>query len=390
MGAFYRKALIAFVCLLAGSLLLGVLCVDRSHLRTRLLPAHGSGLPWHIGTSSDNEKPDKTRRDAAGTSVAIHEARQRLRFGFRLAPAPRYRFAAADLLFEDRNGKPAHVDLSRYDSVSFQARCAPANTLMLSVPTFDDRVSTPDHLLSYRTPSAFFACSTHGTRVDIDLSRLETPQWWFDMFKLDLSHHGYKLDRVPKMTFGSTFQSPTDTLFTVEISELILHGRDVRYLYGMGAILASAWAGFGFWFFRAHAAALVAEVREKLQKDLPFVAYQQLSLEPHRDREKAAVLRFIATHYSDAGMDVDKAVAGTGVNRNKLNDILKAELGFTFTAYLNKLRLTEAARLLSENDALAVAEIAYSVGYANVSYFNKLFKEEYGCTPKAFRTACAD
>jgi AraC-like DNA-binding protein len=25
------------------------------------------------------------------------------------------------------------------------------------------------------------------------------------------------------------------------------------------------------------------------------------------------------------------------------------------------------------------------VGYANVSYFNKLFKEEYGCTPKAFR-----
>jgi AraC-like DNA-binding protein len=33
-----------------------------------------------------------------------------------------------------------------------------------------------------------------------------------------------------------------------------------------------------------------------------------------------------------------------------------------------------------------VAEIAYSVGYANVSYFNRLFKEEYGCTPKAFRT----
>ena len=32
-----------------------------------------------------------------------------------------------------------------------------------------------------------------------------------------------------------------------------------------------------------------------------------------------------------------------------------------------------------------MAEIAYSVGYANVSYFNKLFKQEYGCTPKASR-----
>jgi AraC-like DNA-binding protein len=58
----------------------------------------------------------------------------------------------------------------------------------------------------------------------------------------------------------------------------------------------------------------------------------------------------------------------------------------TFTGYLNKLRLKEAARLLTEKSAATVAEIAYSVGYANVSYFNRLFKEEYGCTPKAFRT----
>jgi AraC-like DNA-binding protein len=29
------------------------------------------------------------------------------------------------------------------------------------------------------------------------------------------------------------------------------------------------------------------------------------------------------------------------------------------------------------------------VGYANVPYFNKLFKEEFGCTPKSFRTLAA-
>ena len=69
-----------------------------------------------------------------------------------------------------------------------------------------------------------------------------------------------------------------------------------------------------------------------------------------------------------------------------MNYILKTELGFTFSGYLNKLRLTEAARLLAEKDSATVAEIAYSVGYSNVSYFNKLFKEEYGCTPKAFRS----
>jgi AraC-like DNA-binding protein len=51
--------------------------------------------------------------------------------------------------------------------------------------------------------------------------------------------------------------------------------------------------------------------------------------------------------------------------------------------------LTEAARLLKEKAGEPIAEIAYSVGYANVSYFNKLFKEEYGSTPKAFRTLAA-
>jgi AraC-like DNA-binding protein len=133
---------------------------------------------------------------------------------------------------------------------------------------------------------------------------------------------------------------------------------------------------------------LTKDVRGRLQKDLPFVAYQQLSLEPHRDREKTAVLPFIGSKYADPALELDTVVEQTGVNRTKVGELLKTELGYTFSGYVNKLRLTEAARLLAEKESAAVAEIAYSVGYGNVSYFNKLFKEEYGCTPKAFRDAC--
>ncbi|SFU81760.1 AraC-type DNA-binding protein [Pseudoduganella namucuonensis] len=97
----------------------------------------------------------------------------------------------------------------------------------------------------------------------------------------------------------------------------------------------------------------------------------------------------ISTNYTDADLDLPGIVAPTGTNRNKVNEVLKTELGMTFATYLNKLRLTEAARLLAEKNGAAVAEIAYSVGYANVPYFNKLFKEEYGCTPKAFRSLSA-
>jgi AraC-like DNA-binding protein len=77
--------------------------------------------------------------------------------------------------------------------------------------------------------------------------------------------------------------------------------------------------------------------------------------------------------------------ARIGADRKKINEVLKTELGLTFTGYVNTLRLTEAARLLKDQDGMPIADIAYSVGYTYISYFNKLFKEEYGCTPGVFR-----
>lgn len=136
----------------------------------------------------------------------------------------------------------------------------------------------------------------------------------------------------------------------------------------------------------AHALALTSSLDSKMKEDLPLVAYRELTLEPYKDKEKANVLRYIATNYTNPELDLECVVSATGTNRNKVNEVLKTELGMTFTSYLNKLRLTQAARLLSEKGGATVSEIAYSVGYSNVSYFNKLFKEEYGCTPKSFRS----
>jgi AraC-like DNA-binding protein len=169
-----------------------------------------------------------------------------------------------------------------------------------------------------------------------------------------------------------------------------VRSHDYRYIVALALILLTSWILFAVWFFRTHTRTLAASLNCRLKKDLPLVAYRELTVQPYRDEEKASVLKFIATNYTNPELDLDSVVAGTGANRNKVNDLLKTELGMTFTGYVNKLRLTEAARLLTEKNTATVAEIAYSVGYANVSYFNRLFKEEYGCTPKAFRTLAPD
>jgi AraC-like DNA-binding protein len=222
--------------------------------------------------------------------------------------------------------------------------------------------------------------------VALDLTRLVIPAWWFVEYKVDPSRQSYDLGQVAKFVFGVSRHGPREAEAHVEISEVTLHGRDYRYLVALAVILVIGWGAFGLWFARAYSRALVASLESHLRNDLPFVTYRKLNLEPFKDKEKAAILQFIGAHYMDPELDIRSVAARIGANREKINEILKMELGMTFRDYVNKLRLAEAARLLTDKDNKPIAEIAYSVGYANVSHFNKLFKEEYSCTPKAFRS----
>ena len=52
---------------------------------------------------------------------------------------------------------------------------------------------------------------------------------------------------------------------------------------------------------------------------------------------------------------------------------------------LTKIRLNNACILLSEGN-LSVTEIAYLTGFSSVSYFGKLFKDAFSCSPKEYRT----
>ena len=380
MQDFYKRALIALLLLVAADALLAGFFVYQSYPTLSLLPENQDDARWHYRTYSDQA--------TAGTS-SVHmpaPSRERMRFDFKLTDKAPYPYISSELVLEDKNGKPAHMDWSTYTTISFLAKCSPANTMSLVISTYDAKVSTLGKPETYRSPGTYFSCNAQGVPVSLDMTRFTMPQWWFEQMKLDLSQQGYTLDGVSKIVFGTAPFSRRDVDSYLEVSELTLRGRDHRYLIALAVLMLASWLGFAVWFFRGQARALLANRDSQIHKDLPLVAYRQLTLEPFKDKEKASVLRFIATNYTDHGLDLDSVVSGTGANRNKVNELLKSELGMTFTSYLNKLRLTEAARLLAEKNSAAVAEIAYSVGYGNVSYFNRLFKEEYGCTPKAFRS----
>ena len=58
--------------------------------------------------------------------------------------------------------------------------------------------------------------------------------------------------------------------------------------------------------------------------------------------------------------------------------------GVTFSRYLQSVRVEEAKKLLAKTD-WSVSQIAFSVGFSSLSYFNQFFKKIEGSTPSQFR-----
>lgn len=69
--------------------------------------------------------------------------------------------------------------------------------------------------------------------------------------------------------------------------------------------------------------------------------------------------------------------------------IFKQEMGQSFNAYLNKLRIEKSKRLLLQTD-LQLVNIAGLSGFEDQSYFTKVFKRVTGISPNQYRKSGAD
>lgn len=64
--------------------------------------------------------------------------------------------------------------------------------------------------------------------------------------------------------------------------------------------------------------------------------------------------------------------------------IFKKETGSNLVKYLTDYRMKKAREMLDESN-MKIVDIGKACGYQNQSYFNKLFKNYYGITPKQYR-----
>jgi len=72
------------------------------------------------------------------------------------------------------------------------------------------------------------------------------------------------------------------------------------------------------------------------------------------------------------------------MNNSYFCRLFKKNFGSCFQNYLNMYRLEKSTVILKTTD-LSVSEISQTVGFNSISYYSKLFKEIYGCSPSEYR-----
>lgn len=125
------------------------------------------------------------------------------------------------------------------------------------------------------------------------------------------------------------------------------------------------------------------KAREKLWeyfKSLDMFLTDDIEIESIEDRFLQEVFTIIKNNLDNERFGVEDMVGTLGFSRSQLHRKLKALLGKSANQLIVEVRLNEAHRMLQQK-AGSVSEVAYSVGYSNLSYFTKSFKNKFGMLP---------
>lgn len=94
------------------------------------------------------------------------------------------------------------------------------------------------------------------------------------------------------------------------------------------------------------------------------------------------LLTYLEDHYDD-NITLEDAAEIMGFSPSHFSRLFKQLTGTGFVRYLNLIRISQAAQLLTESDR-KITDIAFLCGFSNVRTFNRAFLEITGYTPSAY------
>ena len=94
------------------------------------------------------------------------------------------------------------------------------------------------------------------------------------------------------------------------------------------------------------------------------------------------VLDYIEIHYAQT-ISVEELAKICCFSEYHFMRFFKKHMNMTCVEYVNNVRLEKAVELFEQGNT-SILEVSLSVGFHNLSYFHRAFKNKYGMTPRSF------
>ena len=127
---------------------------------------------------------------------------------------------------------------------------------------------------------------------------------------------------------------------------------------------------------------LVSEVKKFLRDVFDEISKESAETDSFIDQ----IVEYIENNYNSPHFSVDGVARHFGVSATYLGQYFKMKKGTTMSAYVAKVQIDNAKRILLDTDK-TIKEIADDIGFTEVSNFIRKFKAQTGVTPGLYRKA---
>ncbi len=264
------------------------------------------------------------------------------------------------------------LDLTKYSHVNIRIDGGRSSTVRFFLLTNEPGISQSDEPTTWRHHREFISTRERKGNYELELSTFNTPQWWYETY--GTSEPLLREDPLVEL-LGVKVESgegePTDAMEQIVIKR-------IRFYTPVPSLFRSVQTALII------LSVLLLAFRFGIMKRVQLGKYKPVVLGNLFDAELDAITNYIGENYADSNFSLGDVAEKCSMHQDKVTALIRQGYGQTFKQYLNRLRLTEAQRLLRETDR-QISEIAFAVGYNSVSHFNRVFKQYFSCTPREYR-----
>lgn len=332
--------------LVAGIILLSLLTVNFSSLSLI------SNEKYYSDSYSDMD-------ENGNSSIELDKKKDILSFKYVIRNGVDFPFAG--IYFEDTL-EGSKIDLSAYDQIEIRIKATKGKVIPITLNTMEN--------LKLRPFQKSLQISDSLATYTIPIREFRTPGWWINENQ-SYSESENNFEKVSTINIENCSRISNEIEDKVTIEEITFSKNNSRSILIIFTLL----------IIGSLIIALVPFFKPK-KEYIPIKESSYLSKSKEDDKE--LIISFIAKEYTQSGLTIKDISKSTGIADNQISKILKKHFTMSFKEYLNYVRISEAKRLLQETD-LNISEIAYLVGYNNVTHFNRVFKATMELSPNEYR-----